>query len=154
MKMSKIIVLGVIVAVFLATFVVSSFADSIGFIDVSKVFREYKKTEDAEDKLKKAKDDFEKEFKEAQDRLDKAERDKKTIEEIEKLKKELEEKLEPKKKELVMLNETLTAKLQADIISSVEKVSKKLGIDIVVDKQVIITGGVDLTEMVIVDINK
>jgi len=52
------------------------------------------------------------------------------------------------------LNEKLTTKLQADILSATKEVAKKVGIDIVFDKQVIITGGVDLTEMVINKLNE
>jgi len=154
MKTLKCIISGVVAATFLFGVVGSSMAESIGYIDVTKVFKEYKETEKAEEELKKKKEDYEKEFKDAQEKLESAEKDKKSFEEIEKLRGELEEKLEPKRKELFRLNEELTNKLQGSIVTAVESVAKKIGIDVVVDKQVMITGGVDLTEMVIKELNK
>ena len=45
-------------------------------------------------------------------------------------------------------------KLQLEILEAVKKVTKKVGLDMVLDKQVVITGGMDLTEMVINELNK
>jgi outer membrane protein len=143
-----------IAVIFVATLVSGALAANIGYIDVTTIFKEYKETEKAEERLKKEKESYEKEFKEAQEKLEKAEKDKKSVEEIEKLRGELEEKLEPKRISLFKLNEELTTKIQNDIVSAVKDVSKKVGIDIVVDKQAIITGGVDLTEMVLNKLNK
>ncbi len=154
MKTAKCLVAGLLTVVFLGTLISCSYADSIGYIDVTRVFTEYKETEKAEEALKKEKEDYEKEFKEAQEKLEKAEKEKKGIEEIEKLKEELETKLEPKRKSLFRLNEELTTKLQMETLAAVKKVAKKVGIDIVLDKQAIISGGVDLTEMVINELNK
>ena len=151
--MKKLIALSVVL-VFVVSFAGLAFGENIGYIDVTKVFKEYKDTASAEDQLKKEKDSYEKDFKDAQDQLEKATKDNKTTDEIDKLKKELEEKLEPKRKSLLTLNEQLTSKIQLEIITSVKKIAKKVGIDIVLDKQAIITGGVDLTEMVVNDLNK
>jgi len=154
MKGFKVLVASLVVMAFMVLVVGSAFAESMGYIDVAKVFKGYKETEKAEEQIKKEKDVYEKEFKEAQEKLAKAEKDNKSKEEIEKMKKEFEENLEPKRTSLLALNEQLTGKLQQDIVASVKKVAKKVGIDVVVDKQAIITGGVDLTEMVVNDLNK
>jgi outer membrane protein len=151
--MKKFVAISVAV-LFLCVFVGSAFADNIGFIDVAKVFKGYKATSSAEEQLKKERDDYEKEFKSAQEKLDKAQKENKSTAEVESMRKDLEDKLDPKKKALLDLNEQLTTKLQLEIVTSVKKVAKKVGIDIVLDKQAIITGGVDLTEMVINDLNK
>lgn len=127
---------------------------NIGMIDVQKVFREYKETSKAQEELSKQEETFKKEFEESQKKLEKAEKEGKKKEEIEKMRKELEEKLAPKRESLLRLNEQLTAKLQLEILEAVKKVSKKVGIDLVLDKQVVITGGMDLTEMVINELNK
>ena len=55
---------------------------------------------------------------------------------------------------LLRLNEQLTTQLQAKILGAVKKVSKKVGIEVVFDKVVVINGGTDLTEMVLTEINK
>ena len=68
--------------------------------------------------------------------------------------KELEKKLEPQRSELLQLNEQLTTKLQGNIVKAVEKVAQKVGIDVVLDKQVIIIGGMDISDMVIKELNK
>jgi outer membrane protein len=127
---------------------------SIGTIDVQKVFKGYKETSKAQADLAKQEESFKKEFEESQKKLEAAEKDGKKKEELEKMKKELEEKLSPKREELLRTNEQLTMKLQAKILDAVKKVAQKVGIDTVLDKQVVITGGMDLTEMVITELNK
>lgn len=127
---------------------------SIGYIDVQKVFKEYKETSKAQEELGKQEESYKKEFEESQKKLEKAEKDGKSKEEIEKLRKELEEKLSPKRESLLKLNEQLTTKLQLEILEAVKTAAKKVGIDLVLDKQVVITGGMDLTEMVITELNK
>ena len=89
-----------------------------------------------------------------QNKLKEAEDKGKSKNELDKMTKDLEKKLEPKRTELLKLNEQLTSKLQGNIVDSVENVAKKLGIDIVLDKQVLIVGGMDITDMVIKDLNK
>ncbi len=127
---------------------------NIGFVDMQQVFRGYKETEKAQEQLRKEEESFKKAFEESQAKIEKAEKDGKETEEIEKLKKELEKELEPKRTSLLKLNEELTIKLQSQILGAVEKVSKKVGIDLVIDKQVVITGGMDLTGMVLNELNK
>ncbi|MFA5113273.1 MAG: OmpH family outer membrane protein [Candidatus Margulisiibacteriota bacterium] len=128
--------------------------NSIGFIDVQKVFKEYKETSKAQSELGKQEESFKKEFEDSQKKLEKAEKDGKKPEELEKMKKELETSLAPKRETLLRLNAQLTGKLQQEILQAVQKVGKKVGIEMVLDKQVVITGGMDLTEMVITELNK
>ena len=45
------------------------------------------------------------------------------------------------------------ASIRADILKSSRKVAKEYGVDIVIDKQAILTGGFDLTDFVIEDLN-
>ena len=127
---------------------------NIGFIDVQKAFKEYKETESAQAELAKQEEEFKKEFEGSQKKLAEAEKNGKGVEELDKMRKELEEKLDPKRRKLLMLNEQLTSKLQMKILDSVKKVAKKVGVDLVLDKQVVITGGMDLTEMVVNELNK
>lgn len=151
MKKIIAVLLGV---VFAATLASAASVSSIGFIDVQKVFKEYKATSKAQEELKKQEESFKKEFEESRTKLEKAEKDGKSKEALEKMKVELEEKLAPKRESLLQFNEQLTGKLQLEIIVAVKSVGKKVGIDIILDKQVIITGGMDLTELVINELNK
>jgi len=127
---------------------------SMGYIDVQKVFKEYKETSKAQEQVAKQEEEFKKEFDDSQKQLSDAEKKNMKREELDKLRKELEDKLSPKRQSLIDLNEKLTAKLQSEILSATKDVAKKVGIDIVFDKQVIITGGLDLTEMVINKLNE
>lgn len=127
---------------------------NIGYIDVQKVFTEYKETKKAQDELQKEEASFKKEYEDSQKKLKDAQTTGKSTSEVEKLKKELESKLEPKRKKLLALNDKLTTDLQSKILDGVKAVAKKLGIDLVLDKQVVITGGMDMTQMVITELNK
>jgi outer membrane protein len=129
-------------------------ASSTGFIDVQKVFKGYKETVKAQDQLAKEEEAFKKEFDESQKKLESAEKSGKKTEELDQMKKDLETKLSPKRESLLKLNEQLTGKLQLDILEAVKKVAKKVGIDLVLDKQVVITGGIDLTDMVLNELNQ
>lgn len=146
----------VIVLALVLMFGVARAADfsGIGTIDVQKVFKGYKETAKSQAELAKQEESFKKEFEESQKKLAQAEKDTKKPEELEKMKKELEEKLAPKRDALLRLNEQLTTQLQAKILGAVKKVAKKVGIEVVFDKVVVINGGTDLTEMVLTEINK
>lgn len=147
--MKKLIIFSLLMTMFGS----AAFA-AIGYIDVQKVFKEYKETNKAQVELGKQEESYKKEFEESQKKLEKAEKEGKSTEDIEKLREELEKKLSPKRKELLRLNEQLTTKLQMEILAAADKVAKKVGIDLVLDKQVVITGGMDLTEMVVNELNK
>jgi outer membrane protein len=149
-KLSAIIM----VIAFLSGTAFSASFSNIGFIDVQKVFSEYKSTESAQKELAKQEESFKKDFEDSQKQLEKAEKDGKKPEELEKLKKSLEEKLNPKRQTLMQLNQQLTSKLQQEILVAVKSVAKRVGIDMVLDKQVVITGGMDVTELVINELNK
>ena len=104
--------------------------------------------------MSKEEEAFKKEFDDSQKQLSDAEKNNMKKEELEKLRKDLEDKLLPKRQSLIALNEKLTTELQSKILTATKEVAKKVGIDIVFDKQVIITGGVDLTEMVTNKLNE
>lgn len=127
---------------------------SIGVIDVQKVFKGYKETSKAQVQLTKEEAAFKKDFEESQKKLEAAKAAKKSDKEIEDLTKELEESLAPKRDKLMKLNEALTTTLQKEIISSVKTVAKNLGLDVVFDKQVVIVGGVDISDMVVNKLNE
>ncbi|MDD4179686.1 MAG: OmpH family outer membrane protein [Candidatus Margulisbacteria bacterium] len=151
--MKKLLIIAVVLA-FAAHLAYGASFSNIGFIDVQKVFKEYKETEKAQADLAKQEESFKKEFEESQKKLETAEKEGKKKEDLEKMRKELEEKLAPKRDNLLMLNQQLTQKLQSKILDAVKKATKKVGIEVVLDKQVVITGGMDLTELVLTELNK
>lgn len=130
---------------------VNSMADSIGYVDVQKVFKVYSDSglfKDFEAKQKQAQDRFEYHQKKITD----AKASKKSEDEIQRLVKAMEDELEPKQKELFDINQNLKEKLKRDIMTASVAAAKKFGIDVVVDKQAIFHGGFDLTEFVIRDL--
>ena len=127
---------------------------AVGVIDVQRVFKEYSKTNQAQEKIKKEEDAFKKEVEKGQERITKARDAKKSPEELAKLTKEIENQLNPQREKLFNLTGQLTSEIQKDIVSAVREAGAKLGIDTVFDKQAVITGGVDMTEMVITRLNK
>jgi Skp family chaperone for outer membrane proteins len=155
----KNIFTGLIISAMLLSFIFGLPAEArdistIGYINVTQVFKDYKESKKAQDELEKKEKDFKKEFEKKQEELEQAQAKGKSRSEIEDLRKKLEDDLSPKRDQLLALNERLTQKIQQDIVKAVERVAKRTGIEVVVDKQVIITGGMDLTDMVVSELNK
>ena len=126
-------------------------ADSIGFVDVQKVFKVYSESgvfNDFEKKQKEAQEKFEYHQKKIAD----AKSSGKSDDQIQRLIKSMEEELEPQQKALFELNQRLKEKLKRDIITASVAAAKKFGIDVVIDKQAVFHGGFDLTEFVIRDL--
>ncbi len=136
-----------------ASSAISASLSGIGVIDVQKVFKGYQETSKAQDALAKKDADFKKEFDASQKQIEDAKTAKKSDKEIETLTKDLEAKLSPKRDELMKLNAALSGKLQKDIVTAAQGVAKTMGVDVIFDKQAVITGGVDLTDMVIDKLN-
>ncbi len=128
-------------------------AENIGFVDLKKVFDNYKETKIATERFEKKQAELRKELEKKQKQIEKAQDAKKDPDVIRKLVEEIQEDLQPKREELMKLNNQLMAKIRTDIIRATNKVSKKYGVDLVLDKQAILTGGFDLTDFVIEDLN-
>ena len=121
---------------------------------MQKVFKGYKATIKAQEQLSKQEADFKKEFEDSQKKIEAAKANNKTDKEIEKMTKDLEDNLAPKREKLMKLNEALTSGLQKEIISAVQSVAKNLGLETVFDKQVVIVGGMDISDLVINKLNE
>jgi Skp family chaperone for outer membrane proteins len=147
--MKKILVL--LSLVILCSF---SFAATVGYIDVEQVFKSYTKTKTAQDEINNKMKEYKKDVAKYQQKIEDAKIDGKTDKDIEKIKEDMQKELDPQETEIKMLNEEKMVKIRKDIVTAVDGVAKELGIDVVVDKQVIITGGNDLTELTIEKLNK
>ncbi len=148
---SFLVVLGLIA---MAASVFAAPVSSIGTIDVQKVFKGYKETTKAQEQLSKEEAEFKKDFEESQKKIEAAKAAGKSDKEIESMTKKLEESLTPKREKLIKMNESLTSSLQNDIVTAVKTVANNLGVEVVFDKQVVITGGVDISDMVISKLNE
>ena len=137
----------------------------VGYIDVFKVFREYKKTKDydkiLEDKKKAKEKELEKkrnEIKKMQDRLDllKEEEQKK---ERERISKAAQDYREQERQVILDLKKERDEKME-EIVKDIEKVVKEYAIknnfDLILNKGAIVYGkeGIDLTETILKLINQ
>jgi outer membrane protein len=138
----------------LSLLVSSVCAATIGYIDVENVFKSYKKTKAAQEEINAKMKEYQKAVSKYQQKVDNAKIDGKADTEVDKIKEEMKKELDPKEAEIKMLNEEKMTKIRKDIVSAVEGVTKELGIDVVVDKQVIIAGGIDISDQVITKLNK
>ncbi|MDD5455710.1 MAG: OmpH family outer membrane protein [Candidatus Margulisbacteria bacterium] len=128
--------------------------DTVGYIDSQQILKQYNKAVTAQADLAKKQKDFQDFFLQKQQELEKAKATSKNEEELTQLKDSLEAELQPKRDELLQLNQKLSGDIEKDIIEATKKVAKQLRIDIVLDKQIVISGGMDLTSLVISSLNK
>lgn len=151
--------IALILGVFLASILVTglaraSWAAGIGYIDMQKAFTEYKETKKAQDQVNKAGEEFQKEADKAQKEIDKLKADKNIGEnELKEKQKKLEESLGPKREALMKLNQDLLTKLQGQIFEATKAAAKDVGIDLVLQKEAVVTGGIDLTDKVLTKLN-
>lgn len=125
----------------------------IGFIDVDRVFENYRETKAATQRLADEEKKFKREMEARQTQLEDARRKNVKSPELEKMARRLEEELKPKRQQLLNLNESLTKKIRGEIVKATQEIARKLGVDPVFDKKVMITGGMDLTDQVIKKLN-
>lgn len=140
-----------IVVTFMASVVM---AESIGFIDTQLVVKQYNKAIAAQSDLVKKQKELQDLLIKKQSELEAAKAANKSEEELGKMKEELEEELMPKRDDLIGMNQKLSTDIEKDIIDATKKIAKQLRIDVVLDKQVVLTGGTDLTNLVTSHLNK
>lgn len=151
MKRGLKLLIGVMLLMYLAG--VSLAESSIGYIDVQKVFNDYEKTKAAQADIKEQEESLQSELEEKQKEIEKARENGKSDKELKKLIDKYSEEMEPQKQKLYELRGRLTSEIQADIVKATKSAGKELGIDVVLDKQVFITGGIDLTDLVLEKLN-
>ena len=127
---------------------------SIGYIDLQKTLKSYKETDKSQDELEKKQKDYQKLLLESQQKLSDAEKAGKSQDELKKMRDDLEKKLANKQSEILKYNQDFNSKLQNKILSASDTISKKLGLDVILDKNAIIVGGMDVTDMIISEVNK
>ena len=132
----------------------SANAATLGYIDIQKVFSSYEKTKTALEQLKKNEQSIKEEMAIKQKQVDKAHEKGASDEDIKRLVDKLEKELEPKRKDIVESKQRTMFEIQNDITRATETTAKKMGIENVLDKQVFVTGGIDITDKVIELLNK
>lgn len=120
----------------------------IGVVDGEILFDEYPGVQDAQKKISDAQDAL-------RDAIDESEKiytefEKQNKSEAEKLtkKKELQTKIDAKAQDTKKIIESISVKIEDDILQSIKKVAAEKGLDIIFDKRAVLTGGVDVTDVV------
>lgn len=129
-------------------------AATIGYIEVQKVFSSYEKTKKAQEQMAGKEKEIQSEIEKKQKQLEKEKAKGTSDKELRKMVEKFEKELEPKRKDITESQQKLTQEIEEDIIKASDSVAKKMNIDVVINKQVVITGGIDLTDKVIELLNK
>lgn len=127
---------------------------AIGYVDTQRVFQGYKEAQTAQNRFRKEAQDYQEELANAQKKLEEARKAGKSDAEINKMQKQYEDQLKPKKARVEALDRELSGKIKKQIEQVIGQVAKGRGIATVVDKQVILYGGTDLTADVLSRLNK
>ncbi len=126
----------------------------IGFVDGDKIFDEYPAAQDASKKISDAQELLKKEIVESEKIFTEFEKQKKSEAEKATKQKELQNKIDNKANETKKLIETLSGKIEDDIMQTVKKIAAEKGIETVLDKRAVLIGGVDITDAVSIELKK
>lgn len=129
-------------------------AGSIGYVDTQKVFQNYKTAQEAQGRFRKEAQAYQQELAADQKKLEDARKANKSPDEINKMQKRFEDELRPKKTRVEGLDRDLSGKIKKQIETVIAAVAKSKGVATVVDKQVVLYGGTDLTSDVLARLNK
>ena len=146
----------VMVVVLFIVGVMTGFASgaSIGYIDGQQVFSSYDKTKKAQEQFKKKEQVIQDEITKKQKQFEQEKSKGMSDADLRKMVEKFEKELAPKQKDLVESQNKVRKEIQGDIVKATEVISRKMGIEIVLDKQVFVTGGTDLTDKVVEQLNK
>lgn len=120
----------------------------IGIVDGEKLFDLYPAVQDAQRKISDVQSDLRDAIDESEKVYSEFEKQKKS--EAEKLtkKKELQDKIDSKAEDTKKLIESISVKIEKDILDAIKKITADKGLDVVFDKRAVLTGGLDVTDEV------
>lgn len=143
----------IIIMIFMLISLQVSFAVKVGYIDFQKVFNEYQKTMAIQADMQVKEEMYRNLLAEKQKEIELAKKKHKDSSEIKEIVIKLQEELEPQKRELLGLNAQYSQEIHDDIVNKVKEVADIISLDIVLDKQVVIHGGHDITNIVLSKLN-
>ena len=129
-------------------------AASLGCIDFQKVFSSYEKTKKAEEQINKKTQILQEEVTKKQKQIEKEKENGMSNDDLKSLVTKIQKELEPKQQEIINLKQKLEGEIRDDIVKATSDLSKKEGLEAIVDKKAVITGGVDITDKVIEQLKK
>jgi outer membrane protein len=151
--MKKITVMVIVVFVIVMLTYLAN-AAAIGYIDGQKVFLSYEKTKKEQEQFKKKEQILQDEVAKKQKQLEKEKSKNVSDGELRKLAEKFDKELEPKRTILMESQKKITQEIWDEIVKATEVTAKNMGIETVLNKQAVITGGIDITDKVIDKLNK
>lgn len=120
----------------------------VGVVDGERLFDQYNEAQEATKKIASAQDDLRSAINDSEKIYTEFEKQKKS--EAEKLtkQKELQAKIDTKAQDTKKMIESLSRKIEEDILQAVKKIALQKGLDVVFDKRAVLTGGIDITDAV------
>ena len=129
-------------------------SSKVGVVDGEKLFDEYPSAQEATKKIADAQDELKREITESENVYTEFEKQKKS--EAEKLtkQKELQTKIDAKAQSTKKMIESLSSKIEDEILQAIKKIAGEKGLEVVFDKRAVLTGGVDITQAVSSELKK
>lgn len=121
----------------------------IGVIDGEKLFDVYPGVQDAQKKISEAQNQLRDAIDESEKIYSEFEKQKKSDAEKLTKKKELQDKIDTKTEDTKKLIESVSIKIEKDILDAVKSVSQEKALDVVFDKRAVLIGGLDVTDNVV-----
>lgn len=132
----------------------SSQTPNVAKVDTKRLFEQYKEAQMSQSEFKRKAEAYQKEFLEKNKLLQDAQKNGKSKADLEKMTKKFETELKPKKEAVEALDKELSGRLKKKIETTIQDVAKAKGYAVVVDKQVVLYGGDDITDDVLKKLNK
>lgn len=123
-------------------------------VDTQRLFTQYRDAQSSQSEFKTKAEEYQKELSEKNRLLQEAQRDGKSKADLEKMTKKFEGELRPKKEAVERLDKELSGRLKKRIEAAIAEVAAAKRIPVVVDKQVVLFGGEDITDEVVKKLNK
>lgn len=129
-------------------------AETIGYIDMEVILRNYKDAKAFGEEIEKLKEKYQETLEARQEEIQKAKDKGKKEATIEEMITALENELTPRRNEIVQKEMEFQRNLLGKVTSAAKAEAKKFGVDVILDKRVVLDGGTDLTEFVVDRLNQ
>lgn len=127
----------------------AAFAYTIGYVDTAKVLQTYKGAKTAQAQMQKELQEYQAAFVDRQKKIQEAQKAGKSQAELKEMTEKFEKELAPLKEKATNLEQRLSKDVKSKIEAKINAIAKNKKVDVVVDKAVVLYGGVDLTNDVI-----
>ena len=139
--------------VLLMSFSVSA-SEIIGKVDMQILFKDLKQIAKFKSNIEEKQADYQKLLEKKEQEMAEAREKNKSPEQLQSLMTKAEEELLPKQQEMMELQMAFEKNLKFEIDSMSKKIAEEYGLELVVNKEVIFFGGMDITSILIERINE